>query len=87
MVVKGDRTSDDADLVRRWAVAGQGIVYKSRLDLLPDIRAGRLYEIFPAAYGEPAPLQLVCAHRSLLTPAVQQLLVFLRSRAATLLAG
>lgn len=41
VVVKGDRTSDDADLVRRWAVAGQGIVYKSRLDLLPDIRAGR----------------------------------------------
>ncbi|MGL9773045.1 MAG: LysR substrate-binding domain-containing protein [Sodalis sp. (in: enterobacteria)] len=77
MVVKGDRTSDDADLVRRWAVAGQGIVYKSRLDLLADIRAGRLREIFPAAC-EPAPLQLVCAHRSLLTPTVQHLLVFLR---------
>lgn len=87
VVVSGDRTSDDAELVRRWAVAGHGLVYKSRLDLLPDIRAGRLREIFPAGYGEPAPLQLVCAHRSLLTPAIQQLLVFLRTRAAALLAG
>lgn len=87
VVVSGDRTSDDTELVRRWAVAGHGRVYKSRLDLLPDIRAGRLREIFPAGYGEPAPLQLVCAHRSLLTPAIQQLLVFLRTRAAALLAG
>lgn len=71
--VTGDRVSDDADIVRRWAVAGAGIVYKSRLDVLPDIQAGRLVELFPIEYGQPAPLQLVCAHRSSLTPAIQSL--------------
>ena len=27
---------------RRWALAGHGIVYKARLDVAEDIRAGRL---------------------------------------------
>jgi DNA-binding transcriptional LysR family regulator len=31
--VQGNRSADDADVVRRWAVAGLGIAYKSRLDL------------------------------------------------------
>ncbi|TKI18554.1 LysR family transcriptional regulator, partial [Bacillus pumilus] len=39
--VTGNRTSDDGELVRRWAVAGQGLAYKSRLDVLADLRAGR----------------------------------------------
>lgn len=78
--VAGDRISDDADIARRWAVAGQGIVYKSKLDVLDDLRSGRLVEIFPAEYGQPAPLQLVCAHRTSLTPAVQVLRAFLSAR-------
>ncbi len=41
VTVGGDRVSDDADVVRRWAVAGHGLVYKSRLDVLADLRAGR----------------------------------------------
>jgi DNA-binding transcriptional LysR family regulator len=78
--VAGDRISDDADIARRWAVAGQGIVYKSKLDVMDDIRSGRLVEIFPAEYGQPAPLQLVCAHRTSLTPSVQVLRAFLSAR-------
>jgi DNA-binding transcriptional LysR family regulator len=80
VTVGGDRVSDDADVVRRWAVAGHGLVYKSRLDVLADLRAGRLVEVFPAEHGEPAPLNLVCAHRSLLSPAIQRLRDFLRGR-------
>lgn len=75
--VTGDRISDDADIVRRWAVSGFGIAYKSRLDVLDDIRSGRLVEIFPPEYGQPAPLQLVCPHRASLRPAVQALRAFL----------
>jgi DNA-binding transcriptional LysR family regulator len=71
--IQGDRVSDDADVVRRWAVAGLGIIYKSRLDVWPDLVSGRLLELIPPAYGEPTPLQLVTAHRSALTPAVQEL--------------
>ncbi|MBI6617888.1 LysR family transcriptional regulator [Pseudomonas corrugata] len=78
--VLGNRTSDDADIVRRWAVSGLGVVYKSKLDVMDDIRSGRLVEIFPPDYGQPAPLQLVCAHRTSLTPAVQVLRAFLAAR-------
>ena len=78
--VAGDRVSDDADIVRRWGVAGFGIVYKSRLDVLSDLSAGRLIELFPGEYGQPAPLQMVCAHRTSLTPAVQVLRAFLVQR-------
>ncbi|AIR91071.1 LysR substrate-binding domain-containing protein [Pseudomonas cremoricolorata] len=78
--VEGDRVSDDAEVVRRWAVAGLGIAYKSRLDVLDDLRHGRLLELFPETRGQPAPLQLVCAHRTALTPAVQALRGFLLER-------
>lgn len=82
VTVSGDRISDDADVVRRWGVAGHGLVYKSQLDVAEDLRSGRLVAVFPAEHGEPAPLNLVCAHRSLLAPAVTTLRDFLRERCA-----
>ncbi|MDF0732120.1 LysR family transcriptional regulator [Pseudomonas entomophila] len=78
--VEGDRCCDDADIVRRWAVAGLGVVYKSRLDVLEDIRAGRLVELLPGYLGQPAPLQMVCPHRHSLTPAIRLLQGFLLAR-------
>ncbi|WP_410524915.1 LysR substrate-binding domain-containing protein [Pseudomonas sp. DTU_2021_1001937_2_SI_NGA_ILE_001] len=78
--VSGDRISDDADIVRRWALAGFGIIYKSRIDVMDDLRNGRLVELFPEVYGQAAPLQLVCAHRTSLTPAIQMLKSFLAER-------
>lgn len=84
VAVTGNRISDDADAVRRWAVAGEGLVYKSRLDLIDDLRAGRLIELFPHAHCEPSPLHLLCAHRAQFTPALIQLNVFLRERCAAL---
>ena len=85
VAVTGNRISDDADAVRRWAIAGEGIVYKSRLDLIDDLKAGRLVELFPSEYGEPAPLHLVCAHRAQVTPAIKALHAFLSERCSTLL--
>ena len=87
VAVTGNRVSDDADAVRRWAVAGEGLIYKSRLDLIHDLKAGRLVEIFPQEYGEPAPLHLICAHRAQLTPAIKALSAFLRERCIALLAS
>jgi len=63
-VVAGDRISDDADVVHRWALAGHGLVYKSWLDVAQDVQAGRLTVLLPALLGEPAPLNLICAHRA-----------------------
>jgi DNA-binding transcriptional LysR family regulator len=84
VAVSGDRVSDDADVVRRWAIAGHGLVYKSRLDVSQDVKDGRLVEVFPPSYGELVPLHFVIAHRSLLTPAVQQLRDYLKLRCAEL---
>ena len=75
--VKGDRLSDDAELVRRWAVDGLGVAYKSRIDFLPDLKAGRLVELFPPQYGDPVPLQLIAAHRASISPVINQLRDFL----------
>lgn len=84
VVVTGDRVSDDADVVRRWAVSGAGIVYKSRIDVMADLKAGRLVEVFAQEVGQPAPLQMVCAHRHSLTPAVHKLRTFLAARCSQL---
>ncbi|GJI98510.1 transcriptional regulator [Duganella caerulea] len=77
--VSGNRSADDADVVRRWAVAGLGIAYKSRLDLSDDIRSGRLQILMPEILGEPAPLNMLCMHRAQITPTVLQLRDFLRT--------
>ena len=80
VAVRGNRCADDADLVRRWAVAGLGIAYKSKMDLSEDLRSGRLQVLLPDIVGEPTPLHLVCMHRSQVTPTVLQLRDFLRAQ-------
>ncbi|MEN8641837.1 LysR family transcriptional regulator [Pseudomonas sichuanensis] len=82
--VRGPLFSDDADVVRRWALEGEGIVYKSWLDVSADIAAGALEILLPEHPGEPTPVTLVCPHRKQLTPAVAQLHGWLRERFATL---
>lgn len=78
----GDRVSDDGDAVRRWALAGYGIAYKSWLDVASDVQAGRLLALCTDWQGERAPLNLVAPDRRLLSPAVQQLRQFLNERCA-----
>lgn len=85
--VKGDRVSDDGELVRRWALAGCGVAYKSRYDVLEDLRAGRLVQLFGDHLGEPSPLYLLCVHRMLLSPAVKRLRACLQDRFAAFEAG
>ena len=58
LTVAGDRVCDDADVVRRWALAGKGLVYKSWLDVAEDVRAGRLRLLLPEWQGEATPMNL-----------------------------
>ncbi|WP_374439279.1 LysR family transcriptional regulator [Pseudomonas panipatensis] len=83
--VSGDRICDDADVVRRWAVAGRGLVYKSWLDVAADVRAGRLEVALPDYLGEAAPMNLFCTHRAQLSPAVTLLREFVQQRCAELI--
>ncbi|MEH6577818.1 MAG: LysR family transcriptional regulator [Amphritea sp.] len=84
--VRGDRVSDDGEVVRRWAIADHGIAYKSYLDIIGDLRANRLVPLCEDWSGEPAPLNLICADRRQLTPAVQKLREFLTQRCSGLIA-
>lgn len=73
VTVDGRRQSDDGEVVRRWALEGLGIAYKSRLDALDDLRAGRLLPLLEDWQTEAAPLCLVIPHRLMLSPAVAAL--------------
>lgn len=84
--VGGALVSDDADVVRRWAVAGEGIAYKSWLDVCGDVQAGRLEVVLPDIPGEATPLNLVCPHRKQFSPAVKLLHALVKERCAPLLA-
>lgn len=82
VAVSGDRVAGDSDVVRRWALAGHGIAYRSRLDVEDDIAAGRLRVLCPDWEGENVPLYLLCADRRQLSPAVRLLREFLLERFA-----
>ncbi len=85
VLVGGDRFCDDADVVRRWALAGAGIAYKSWLDVAADVSAGRLRVLLGQYRGEPAPLNLLCTHRAQLGKPVQVLSALLKERCQLLL--
>ncbi|MFV3333972.1 LysR family transcriptional regulator [Pseudomonas sp. NY15437] len=87
VTVSGDRLCDDADVVRRWAVAGQGLVYKSWLDVAADVRAGRLEVALADYLGEATPMNLFCTHRAQLSRAVTQLRKFVQLRCAEHMRG
>lgn len=76
--VGGTIAADDGDAVRRLAVMGEGIAYKSALDLGPDLQAGRLVPLCPDWLGEPTPLVMLAPERRSLRPAVRALVEHLR---------
>ncbi|TWC10796.1 MULTISPECIES: LysR family transcriptional regulator [unclassified Pseudomonas] len=86
LTVSGDRFSDDADVVRRWAVAGAGVAYKSWMDVSTDVLAGRLKILLPHLHCERAPLNLLCAHRAQLSKPVKLLREMLQARCGELTA-
>ncbi|HHU6618862.1 TPA: LysR family transcriptional regulator [Klebsiella pneumoniae] len=71
--VSGTVMSDDAEVIRRLAIAGEGIAYKSMLDVSDDLRAGRLRRLLPHYQGDVVPLNLICPHRKQLSAAVRLL--------------
>ncbi|MDD1015059.1 LysR family transcriptional regulator [Pseudomonas rubra] len=82
--VSGPLFSDDAEVARRWAIEGEGIAFKSWLDVSADVLAGRLELVLPDCPGEVLPLSLVCPHRKQLSPAVSQLHAWLVEQFRTL---
>lgn len=82
--VSGPLFCDDADVVRRWALAGEGIAFKSWLDVHANVAAGELEVLMPDFPGDLRPLILVCPHRKQLSPAVARLHQWLQGKFAQL---
>ena len=78
----GNRTANDGEMVRRWAVAGKGVAVKSGLDICDDITNGRLITLLPDYQPKPTQLWLVCPSRQSITPAVRLLRDMLKTRCA-----
>ena len=78
--VTGPLFSDDADVVRRWAVAGEGIAYKTWLDVYADVQAQRLVVLLPEIPEDVYPLSFACPHRGQMSRAVTQLYQWLNQQ-------
>ncbi len=71
--MKGNRASNDGDLVRRWCVAGKGVAVKSCLDMSTDLLSGNVVSLMPEFKPTPTQLWLVFPSRQSITPATRLL--------------
>lgn len=77
---KSTKVSNDADLVRRWCLSGQGLAKKSSLDMSTALLDGDVIRLMPEFEPTPTELWLVCPSRQTITPAVRLLRDFLREK-------
>ncbi|MCS2162816.1 LysR family transcriptional regulator [Scandinavium sp. H11S7] len=77
--------SDDAEVIRRLAIAGEGIANKSWLDVSDDIAQGRLNIILRDYQGDKVPLNMICPHRKQLSMAVRLLYDAVSEKCATIM--
>ncbi|MCT4714062.1 LysR family transcriptional regulator [Enterobacteriaceae bacterium H18W14] len=85
IAVKGSMMSDDAEVIRRLAIEGEGIAFKSWLDVSEDVSAGRLKLLLPQTQGDVVPLNLICPHRKQLSATVRLLHKAVKQRCDALL--
>ncbi|MBR9729371.1 LysR substrate-binding domain-containing protein [Shewanella intestini] len=71
--LKGNRSANDGELVKRWCIAGKGIAIKSCLDMAEEILAGRAVRVMPQYTPVMSELWLICPSRQSITPIVRQL--------------
>jgi len=84
--VSSNRVSNDTDIVRRWAVAGKGIVHRSQIDITSDLRSGKLVQVLSDFQSPPVQLYLLCPSRKQVTPAVIMFREMLREKCAKMIA-
>ncbi|MEO8669774.1 MAG: LysR family transcriptional regulator [Tahibacter sp.] len=76
-------TFNDAEMVRRWAIRGDGIAYRLWCDVVDDIVAGRLVRVLPDWIGEKVQMNIVYPDRKL-SPLCRALVDELTERCRTL---
>jgi DNA-binding transcriptional LysR family regulator len=78
--ISGRHATNDGEVVKRWAVDGLGVAYKSRLDVAAELATGRLIHLNPHWRGEPLPLHMVVPGRRQMTAAARALRDWLVAR-------
>ncbi len=59
VTVRGDRTSNDSELIRHWCEAGHGVALKSDAEVARHLESGRLVALLQDYEAPPWPVQLV----------------------------
>ncbi len=83
--MKGNRASNDGDLVRRWCVAGKGLAVKSCLDMSQDLLSDKALQVMPEFEPRSTELWLICPSRQSITPAVRLLRDHIREKSGSVL--
>ena len=82
--VRRTQQSNDGEVIRKWAIAGQGYAYKSILDIAADLRCGRLVTVLDEYFTDSAPLNLLYHRNRYQPPRIARLIEFLLERFADL---
>ncbi|REG79548.1 LysR family transcriptional regulator [Marinomonas pollencensis] len=78
--LKGNRASNDGDLVRRWCLSGSGVAMKSCLDMSKHLLNGQVVNLMADYKPLATELWLVCPSRQSITPTMRLLRDFLREK-------
>lgn len=73
VVLKGRRTSNDADVVKRWCAQGAGISLRSAIDVADQLEQGMVQSILNDYRVECKPLWLICPSKQMINPSVRVL--------------
>ena len=85
--MRGNRASNDGDLVRRWCIAGHGMAVKSCLDISDDLLSGRVMNVMPDYTPPVSELWLICPTRQSITPAMRLLRDHLKQQCQSLISA
>lgn len=78
IAVSGNLDSNNADVLREWALAGFGICLKSRWEVADDLKAGRLIEILPETPPRPVTVSAIYPLGNIVPPKVRLAIDFLK---------
>ncbi|MBQ4863252.1 LysR family transcriptional regulator [Pseudoalteromonas sp. MMG013] len=78
--MQSNRSSNDAELVRRWCVSGKGVAMKSSLDMSNDLLNEKIVPVLTDFTPKPSELWLICPSRQTITPALRLLREHLKEK-------
>ncbi|MEH6477925.1 MAG: LysR family transcriptional regulator [Sneathiella sp.] len=80
IAVSGNLDSNNADVLREWALAGFGICLKSKWEVADDLKAGRLVEILPETPPRPVTVSAIYPLGNIVPPKVRLAIDFLKNQ-------